>query len=159
VVQKHFCGLKCTLISPWLCPRCVTWWYNGQAVGLVPSSTVEHSLSGNDSGQIVTKQSSSIIWYQSQAVMPYRWEGNRRPHVATDLSGLSTYGLKAQGRETSTPPTLFCWIWHSLVFTFTFVPCLSETPREFLGLCLPVRSWTKHPLRSGAFSWISLGSF
>jgi len=55
---------------------------------------------------------SSLIWYQSQGSDVCDLEGNRRSGVAlaicvTDLSDLFTYGLKAQVKQMSTPPTLF----------------------------------------------------
>ena len=53
--------------------------------------------------------SSSIIWYRPRGGDNLRWESNRRSGVALAmrhrLSGLSTYGLTALGREMSTPPT------------------------------------------------------
>jgi len=61
-------------------------------------------------------------------MMPCSWEGNCRSGVALAMyqtSGLSTYGLTAQGREMTTPPALLIGMAH---FTFTFTLCIRIMP-------------------------------
>ena len=58
-------------------------------------------------------------------MMPCSWEGNCRSGVALAMyqtSGLSTYGLTAQGREMTTPPALLI-VWHTLPLPYASESC------------------------------------
>jgi len=65
---------------------------------------------------------SSIIWYRSKGDDAPGWEGNRRSAshwpCATDLSGLSTYGLKDLRKRDEHPAYTPVGVWHLYLFTY-----------------------------------------
>ena len=108
------------LLKIWFCTA-PAWWRSGQGVGLatakVAGSTPGLVLSGNNLGQVVhthvPPSPSSIIWYRSRgagAVMPCRWEGNRRSGVALAMRHRLQWFiyLRAQGLRKADERLMGC---------------------------------------------------
>jgi len=65
---------------------------------------------------LVSLLPSGIIWYRSVggSFAPGKVGLASRWPCVTDFSDLTTYGIKAYGREMNIPPTLHWGVWHTL---------------------------------------------